>query len=72
MLPKFSYQRMGLCVDKSDAIRENGNKRIGWSITDFSEDREKKRTLPPPLVGFLNLYVFQFTGSKNETFPPQI
>lgn len=28
--------------------------------------------LPPALVGFLNLYVFQFTGSKNETFPPQI
>lgn len=34
---------------------ENGNKRTGWNITDFSEDGTGK-VPQPPLVGFLNVW----------------
>lgn len=46
VLLKFSYQEMGVCVDTSDAIRENGNKKTGQSITDFNEDRKIKDPSP--------------------------
>lgn len=43
---------MGICIDKSDAVRENGNKRNGQSITDFNEEKGGGRPFPLLLLAF--------------------